>query len=241
MRKIFGFIVVCAVLQLLFGCTGSSKQRSPEEWLSLSYSGLAAMDQYAFTGSLSIGIGEGAMLKPQTFEGKIVNHHQLTLQSEGQDHMKWNPVNILKSLKESNEKVEIIKEGTEKSLGADIIVLHVWEDAETAKLRWKKTLTEQLDQLTGNNIIAGSATSNSYKTVIEQSRNELNNMLNSLMVDSQYDLIIDKKKLIPLKMDERTAFSYFKNGQQANESRHTMIRFQSFDGSATEDAISPKS
>ncbi|MBH5316788.1 hypothetical protein I6N90_03050 [Paenibacillus sp. GSMTC-2017] len=241
MRRILSVLVFILIMQSLMGCMGTSRNRSPKEWLSLSYSGLAAMDQYAFTGSMSMGMGEGMMFKPQTFEGKIVNHHQLTLQSEQQDPLYRNPVDVLRSLNESHKAIEIIKDGTEESTAAGIIVLRIWDDRNVVKKNWSKKLNEQLDQLAGNHLIAETVGGKEQKIVLEQSKIELNNMLDSLEVDSQYEIIIDKKKLIPLKLEEQTLFSYMRNGNPTKEYRHTNVRFQSFDGSVANDAISPKS
>src|SRR5690606_21599436 len=108
-KRVSGHQMSCLVSGLLLlamltlgGCAADADSRTPEEWLSLAYSGLAAMDQYHFTGSVSMGMDEAVMSRPQMFEGKVVAHEQLTIQSDEQTPISWNPVDVLSKLSEAN-------------------------------------------------------------------------------------------------------------------------------------------
>ncbi|RJE90584.1 hypothetical protein D3P07_00285 [Paenibacillus sp. 1011MAR3C5] len=227
--------VLIAALLLALGLSGCSvpeAKRTPEQWLSLSYAGLAAMDQYAFSGSMSMGLEEGVMFKPQMFEGKVVNHHQLTIQSDKQDPLYWNPVEVLDSLNRSHESVEIIVSGERDASGADTLVLRAVEKRDAAKKRWTSVLVQELDQVTGEVVIKSGTGSEKRKEIVEQAKQELDAMLRSLEVRTEYEIVVDKQRMLPLKMEEITTFAYERNGRRLKENRHTSVRFQAFESSA---------
>lgn len=226
-----------AVLLLAFGlcgCSGTATNRTPEQWLSLSYSGLAAMDQYAFTGSISMGMEEGVMFKPQLFEGKVVNHQQLTIQSDKQDPLYWNPVDVLGSLNRSHESVEIISDGERNENDVETLVLRAVEKKDAAKNRWTGVLVQELERVTGDVVIESGTLSAKRKQMADQAKQELDAMLHSLEVLTEYEIIINKKRMLPLKMEEKTTFIYERDGRQLKENRHTSIRFQAFESSAAQ-------
>ncbi|MFF2887927.1 hypothetical protein [Paenibacillus sp. NPDC057967] len=231
-HKIGALIAALLLAAGLTGCSVSDRNRTPEEWLSLSYAGLAAMDQYAFSGSMSMGLEEGVMFKPQMFEGKVVNHHQLTIQSDKQDPLYWNPVEVLDSLKRSHESVEIAENGVRDASGADTLVLRAVEKRDAAKNRWTGVLKQELEQVTGEVIIESGSTSAKRKEVAEQAERELDAMLRSLEVRTEYEIVVDKQRMLPLKMEEKTTFNYERDGRKRRENRHTSVRFQAFDSTA---------
>ncbi|RJX41034.1 hypothetical protein D3P09_03190 [Paenibacillus pinisoli] len=216
----------------LAGCSGAQSNRTPEEWLSLSYAGLAAMDQYAFSGSTSMGMAEGVMFKPQTFEGKVVNHHQLTIQSDKQDPLYWNPVEVLDALNRSHESVEIVENGVRDENGTDTLVLRAVEKRAAAKDRWTGMLKQELEKVTGEVIIESSGAGLKRKEAAEKAKQELDAMLRTLQVHTEYEITVDKQRMLPLKMEENTTFDYERNGRGMKENRHTSVRFQAFDGTA---------
>ncbi|MHA6484619.1 hypothetical protein ACX1C1_22245 [Paenibacillus sp. strain BS8-2] len=217
------------------GCAADADSRTPEEWLSMAYSGLAAMDQYHFTGSVSMGMDEAVMSKPQMFEGKVMNHEQLTVQSDETTPVNWNPVDVLAKLSSSNAGVEIIDEGmTETESGASqTLTIQVNEQSDITTKRWDSLLRQQFQEVAKSDLGRGS-TSEDWRRIVSQSQEELNEMLAKLEVKSQYDIVIDKQRLLPLKMEEHTQFSYLRGGHPVSESRYTAIRFQRFEGSANE-------
>jgi hypothetical protein len=220
-------------ISMIGGCAADADSRPPEEWLSLAYSGLAAMDQYHFAGSVSMGLDEAVMSKPQMFEGKVVDHEQLTIQSDEQTPVNWNPVDVLSKLSEANAGVSIIDEGvTETEAGpTKTLTIRVGEAPTITTKRWEGMLRQQFQEVAGSDIGKANASSN-WKQIVEQSRKELDEMLSQLQATSQYEIVIDKQRLLPLKMEENTSFSYSRGGKPVKESRHTTVRFQKFEGAA---------
>ncbi|MDQ6420858.1 hypothetical protein RB620_15615 [Paenibacillus sp. LHD-117] len=226
------FLAWILALYTISGCAAGADTRTPKEWLSLSYSGLAAMDQYHFTGSLSMGMDEGVMFKPQMFEGKVVNHHQLTIQSDEKDPISWNPVEVLSKLNQSNAGVKIVREGVmESETGSDkTLTIRVDELPKVTTERWDGLLRQQFNDVAGGPIESSNASAGKRR-IVEQSKAELEEMLSRLQATAHYEIVIDKQRLLPLKMEETTSFAYTRNGRPVKESRQTSVRFQKFEGS----------
>ncbi|MGO4543742.1 hypothetical protein AB4Z29_03020 [Paenibacillus sp. 2TAB23] len=217
-------------VSFMTGCSSTGKQRTPEEWLSLSYSGLAATDQYAFTGSMSIKTDEGVSFKPEIFDGKVVDHQQLTLQTSSTDPLHWNPVQVLEALNQSNEEVRIAEDNTDP----DRVKLIIKESAHLSKERWKQRLLQQVDQLGANRPAKELPYFQKWSKALSSSRDELEAMLATLEASTEYELVIDRDRLLPLKMEEETLFRYKHKGNPFSESRHTTVRFQSFNGDSSD-------
>lgn len=221
-------------LFVMAGCTNASPKYSPEEWLSLSYSGLAAMDQYSFAGSMKIGMDEGVILKPQMFEGKVVNHHQLTIQSDKQDPLYWNPVQVLETLNHSHKQVELLPPSDNGSYSDEIVTIRVKEKETESKKRWETALSDELKQIAGDPALAASErNARKRKELLRQADEELRRILSTLQVTTEYDIVVDKHQMLPLKMEERTTFTYERDNQPRTENRHTTVRFEAFDGTST--------
>lgn len=211
------------------GCGNGTDRRNPDKWLSLSYAGLAAMDQYAFSGSMSISMAGGAALKPQTFEGKVVDHRQLTVQTSSDDPLHVNPLQILEQLNESNKSISIVDESSDPP----VITLQIAQDGEQSKQRWAKRLKEQLEELLVNSPPDTAPYKQEWENEANRSRMQLEQMLATMSTETSYQLVIDKNRLLPLKLDEQTEFRYRLGGKESSESRHTAVRFQAFDGSSS--------
>lgn len=231
-RKAVKLVIALTGFAALMGCAGAAPNRTAEEWLSMSYSGLAAMDQYSFAGSMQIGMDEGVMFRPQMFEGKVVNHHQLTIQSDHQDPLYWNPVEVLKALNDSYETVEIVQQTEGEANNADTVTIRVREEETASKKRWSNSLRQGMEQLSGG-IVQGSASSNMKRqSLLEQATRELDGMLETLNVETEFDITIEKQRMLPLKMEERTLFAYTRNNRPIKENRQTTVRFEAFDGAS---------
>ncbi|MDF2837724.1 MAG: hypothetical protein K0Q63_3364, partial [Paenibacillus sp.] len=151
-KRLFGGLLALAAFAIIGGCAADADSRQPEEWLSMAYSGLAAMDQYHFTGSVSMGLDEAVMSRPQMFEGKVVDHKQLTIQSDQSDAqtpINWNPVDVLSKLSEANAGVTIIDEGiTETESGqSQTLTIQVVEDPGITTKRWEGMLRQQFQEV----------------------------------------------------------------------------------------------
>ncbi|OBZ16768.1 MULTISPECIES: hypothetical protein [Bacillales] len=221
-------VVAVALMMSALGCGSAGDKRTPKEWLSLSYSGLAATDQYDFTGSMSMKTADGLEFKPEVFEGKVVDHQQLTLQTNTADPLHWNPVQVLEALNNANDEVRLLNE----SNNPDTVTLLITENASVSKERWEQRLRQQLDQL--DVPAADRPYHEEWSKELARSRKQLEQMLASMQAVTKYELVIDRDRLLPLKMEEKTSFSYTYNQKPAAEERHTTVRFQSFNGASSE-------
>lgn len=232
-RKPAAITLLAGTLLTLSACGRGAGDRTPEEWLSLAYSGLASTDQYAFTGSMSIKTAAGLEFKPEIFEGKVVDHKQLTVQTRSQDPLRFNPVQVLQTLNETNDKVTIENGGA----GKDSITLYIKEMTEASTEKWKQRLRGELDRIGEDAELAppdGSGQKAEWTKELERSKRQLEEMLSTLQANTEYELVIDRDRLLPLSMDEQTSFRYSYKGKPASEERQTTVRFQSFDGSTSD-------
>jgi hypothetical protein len=227
-KKIAACILICASVAL-GGCGGMNVQREPEQWLSLSYSGLAAMDQYAFTGSMDMSLNGGMPVSPQTFQGKVTDHKQLTLQTNSGDQLHINPAHVLESLAQSDNIKIVVSDSSDP----DTITLLIAEDASSAKEKWGQRLREQLEALMVNEPPDSAPYKKEWEQEAERSRKQLEAMLSSMSTKTSYELVIDENRLLPLRLDEQTEFQYEYGGKMASEARHTTIRFHAFDGASS--------
>lgn len=227
-RSMTMVFLFAGIITMLYGC-GDINKRTPEEWLSLSYSALAATDQYQFSGSMSIKTGDGLEFKPEIFEGKVVDHQQLTVQANNDDSLQWNPVEVLESLNRSHADVRLKNDTNDPQT----IILQITEDEAVSKGRWEQRLREQLRQIANKAPLETSGYKAEWSKELARSQKQLDEMLATMSVVTDYELVIDKNKLLPLKMEENTSFKYNYKGQPVSEARYTTVRFQSFDGSST--------
>ncbi|WP_337098734.1 hypothetical protein [Paenibacillus sp. YIM B09110] len=227
-KKNAACILLCASIAL-GGCGGLTVQREPEQWLSLSYSGLAAMDQYAFTGSMDMSLDGAMPVSPQTFQGKVTDHKQLTLQTNSGDQLRINPAQVLESLAQSDNLKIDVSDTSEP----DKITLHIAEEAASAKGKWEQRLRQQLEALIVNEPPDSAPYKKEWEQEAERSRKQLEAMLRSMSTKTSYELVIDENRLLPLRLDEHTEFQYEYGGKKASEARHTTIRFHAFDGASS--------
>lgn len=220
-------LAVITVLMLLASCSGFMN-RTPEKWLSLSYVGLTSIDQYAYTGSLQITTANGIEFIPQTFEGKVVDHQQLNVQTDGDDPLLLNPIKVLEHLSKSNS-VKV----TEKEQTSNTVTLLVEESGAEAKEQWSELLRQKLRELANKSPLVDGEYKQQYDRELAASSEQLEAMLQTLSTQTNYELVIDRNRMLPLKLEEHTTFSYEYKGQPKSENRLSNVRFQSFDGSAS--------
>jgi len=213
----------------LTGCSGLNKDRSPEEWLSLSYAGLTGVDQYMYTGSLRIFAENGIEFVPQTFEGKVIDHKQLNIQTSSEDPLLMNPVKALERLSRANSGAKVVtKEQTRGS-----VTLLITESGEASHAEWSALLNQRMEQLADKGPLEEGKYKEEWNKEFAASKEQLDEMLRSLTAETTYELVIDRNRLLPLKLEEHTLFNYSYKDQPRSENRHTSVRFQSFDGAAS--------
>lgn len=215
----------------LSGCMDVADRRTPEQWLTLSAAGLAATDKYSFSGSTSIIGADGWSYTPQRFSGEVLNHEQIRSYAgtAADQSASRTPAELLKELQQSTNKVSIQTETTAEGH----LVLHAALDKGAAKKRWEKRLTAEMAALASRAPSAEGALRQEWLRTYEASHQELKQMLASLEVDGQYELTIDRSRLVPLKLEEQTTFAYQKQGKRIMEKRTTNISLSAFDGSTS--------
>lgn len=226
---LFVLFMAAGCAGLLNGCANMDAGRQPEEWLSLSYAGLEATDQYEFVGVMSMENSTGMKAEPKVFEGKVVDHQQLTVQTNSQDPLHIHPVKALGMLKNTKKEVRLL----EGESNASTVKLLVLEQEDATLDRWKQRLYAQLDQIAANAPDQDAPYKAEWEQELSRSRQKLQSLLDTLNVQTSYEVVIDRKRLLPLVIDEKTRFHYQNNGQEVQESRSTTLRFQSFKGAVS--------
>ncbi|SFD61624.1 hypothetical protein SAMN05216378_0666 [Paenibacillus catalpae] len=220
-------VLIAALPLTLAACSNAS--RPPEEWLNLSIAGLAGTDQYAFSGQTTIYTAEGFANAPRTFQGHIEEHTKLHAQNEDGEELSWSPIELLEKLKKADKKVSF----NEAASTADLVALHVELNDKDANKLWKDQLQEEMNALESKAPLQEGAYKDAWMKEFNQSRKQMDNMLKSLQVKSQYDVLIDRGSLVPLKLAEHTIFHYSLSGKDKQEKRDTNVSFNSFDGTGT--------
>jgi hypothetical protein len=220
-------MLFAAVSLALAGCSNAS--RPPEEWLNLSIAGLAGTDQYAFSGQTTIYTAEGLANAPRTFQGHIEEHTKLHAQTENGEDLAWSPIELLEKVKHADKKVSF----NEAASTAETVALHIQLNDKDANELWKQQLQEEMNALEAKAPLEDGAYKDAWMKEFNQSRKQMDNMLKTLQVQSQYDVLIDRDNLVPLKLAEHTVFHYALSGKSKQEKRDTNVSFNSFDGTGT--------
>ena len=134
------------------------------------------------------------------------------------------PLEFLKQVQASAKKTELM---TEKS-GKWTAVLAITSDEKAAAEIWRNNLKEQFKQIAKK--VPASAQDTlvrEWKEELVRSGEEFNQMLSTLHVNSSYRLIVDRKRLVPVKLEENSVLHYQTlDGEHHTESRKTKMNFQ---------------
>ncbi|MFD0713683.1 hypothetical protein [Paenibacillus sp. GCM10027626] len=229
---LLGFALLCGG-----GCQPYAQGRSAEELLSLSISGLAGVDQYSFTGKTVIRNAAGVQTPPVIFQGKVEDHHNIKVQSSEKtyiDHFASQPLALLKKIQAGKAKVEVV--GAKS--GQSTAVLRIEMDPSKARRIWQDQLTASMNEVEKKLDPAKAERSlqplqqsskeaylKEWKAELDHSKKQLEKMLGSLQVESVYELTIDRKRLLPLKLDEQTLLHYEVDGNKLKEGRKAEMTF----------------
>ncbi|MBO7744991.1 hypothetical protein I8J29_12350 [Paenibacillus sp. MWE-103] len=241
MNKSMGRIAgACGLALALSGCAHDAN-RSPKELLSLSVSGLSGVDRYAFSGDTAIGAASGTASRPAAFRGTVQHHDQVSVQTEGgADEMPAgvHPLRLLNDVERMAARAEVVPEAS----NGQRTVLRITADPAKAAKVWTNRLRSEFALLKNKVPANGSAASardagtrsqekpsalrEAWDRELDRSGKEFEAMLSTMSVRSTSTLVIDRKKLLPLSLEERTEFRYEANGKPARESRTTRIAFK---------------
>lgn len=234
-RKIWA---ICCVCLLLSGCAYGNN-RSPKELLSLSVSGLSGVDRYAFSGDAGIGSGSQTVSNPVAFHGTVENHNLVKVQGSSLNALSStvNPLELLNSIKATAVNTELVPEESNE----EQTVLHITTDPKKAAALWANRLRGEFGLLEKkvpanltakqqggqmHNAAGPSALQEEWNGEIARSKRELEAMLSTMQVQSSCKLVIDRKKLLPRSLEERTIFRYQADGKPAEENRMTRLNFK---------------
>ncbi|UVI27862.1 hypothetical protein [Paenibacillus spongiae] len=221
----------------LSGCQSTVRDKSPQEMLSLTVAGLAAVDRYTFTGTTSIYGADMGAAQPITFQGSVEDHKRIQVKSNKDNEdiqITRQPFNLLKHIEATAATTELVAANS----GERTAVLRIVPDKAASRRTWIKKQNEAFERLVKDDELADGAGRKlslkagnrmSYEQEradeISRSRKQLAEMLNTLNVDTTYQLIIDRKRLLPLKLHEHTVLQYKADGKNQREERKSELIF----------------
>ncbi|MGI2292919.1 hypothetical protein [Paenibacillus sp. GXUN7292] len=232
-KKALVSIVVIASSIALAGCNIMKPRLEAKDWISLAYAGLEATDHYEFTGSTSIEADGYSMMKPFTFQGKVTDHNQLTVQSSAEKSQYSHPSQILRQLKADNYEASIVEFGKDPETSASTVKIKLDELSENAKKRWEEQLKDQLKEIAVSLPDGSGSHTKEWEEELKRSEEQLAAMLGTLQVSSSTAVVIDTARMLPLKLNEYTQFQYERDGKLMKEVRRTVLHLHSFDGRAS--------
>ncbi|MFD2116936.1 hypothetical protein ACFSTH_21190 [Paenibacillus yanchengensis] len=234
-RRSVGLIAVICTVLISSGCSFMRDKLEAQDWVTLSYASLMAMDQYQFSGATAMEVEGKEVSKPLTFQGSVSDHHKLTIQSDQTHHNYTHPAEVMKMLRELPvEQMTVVQEQLDPETNRNTVKIRVTQHNEQSKQYWEQKLRSQMGELT---IIQTSQTANQQKvtSALRESEQQLETMLQSLQVKQEIDIVIDVHSILPLRLYEHTTFEYERDGKAMSEVRKTTVRLHSFDGKASND------
>lgn len=191
----------------------------------MSISGLASIDQYEFSGETAVTLPNGVSGKPKAYRGKVIDHEKLIVQSEGESTSEVNPAKLLAWIQNSPKEVSLMKSDQE---GLVQLSIHMKGDAPAAKLT--EQLQSELTALAADAPKEGAAYRKAWEEEFHRSKQQLNEVLKTLRVKSDYKLYVDRNKMLPMQLEEYSMISYVSQGRSHQETRRSRIALESFNG-----------
>ncbi|NBD26407.1 hypothetical protein [Paenibacillus glycinis] len=230
--------IYCCLLLAMAGCARSSN-RSPEELLSLAVSGLSGVDRYAFQGNAGIGPNSRAAGNPVGFRGTVENHDQVSMRSidPNTSATAIHPLELLNEIEATAAKTELVPEESDKQRA----VLRITADPKKAAAVWAERLRSELAMLEKKvpegtvargkgeralNAAARSALQEEWSKELAGSKKQLEVMLSTMQVRSVCKLVIDRKRMLPRSLEQRTDFRYQAGGENRSENRSMNLSFE---------------
>lgn len=231
---------ILIALLLMAGCAAPSDDKSPEELLSLSVAGLSGIDHYLFSGATGIAIADGNMPQPLTFKGVVEDHNRIRMSaglngSTGEGMPFHHPLKLLEHIQAHADTITLMPSQS----GNRTATLRVELDGASARRQWSERLRGEFDKVAGtgrgnakgktalaNQVNASTDLEREWRKEVDRSRRRLDEMLRTLNVQSTYTVIVDRVKMLPLRLQEQTQLHYEAGGEPYKESRKTDIRLR---------------
>ncbi|QYR23671.1 hypothetical protein KZ483_12700 [Paenibacillus sp. sptzw28] len=222
---------------ILSGCTSPTHGKTADELLSLSVSGLSGVDRYAFSGITGIVSADAGNLTPVSFQGIVEDHNQIRVQSDGNIASTGiiEPLDLLNHVQASAKNTEIVNSES----GARTAMLMIETDDTANEKYWRENIRNEFHSLQrkaaepsvaaikdGHHSASLNAFRKEWAAELEQSGRQLDQMLSTLRVHTTYKLLIDKTRMLPLRLQEHSVLHYKTGAGQMKETRNSDISFR---------------
>jgi hypothetical protein len=219
------------------GCTSPADGQTANELLSLSVSGLSGVDRYAFSGMTGIATADAGVVTPISFQGLVEDHDRVRIQTDGDRSSIGviEPLDLLKQVQESAKKTKIINSES----GVRTAMLLIEADDTVTRKYWRENIRSEFERLqrkapepSSGRIKARhhgaslTAFRKEWTEELKHSGRQLDQMLSTLRVHTTYKLLIDKTRMLPLRLQEHTVLHYRVGVAQMKESRNSDISFR---------------
>ncbi|MFD1955099.1 hypothetical protein ACFSL6_13200 [Paenibacillus thailandensis] len=229
MARLTRLAAVSVILASIAMGTGCGAARTPDEWLSMTISGLEGTDQYVYEGQSVTSLSNGVTYSPKAIKGVIVDHKELATQTNA-GVRSVSPSDMLLSLQKVNKTVSF---GPEQA-GRNRLSLKVAVAEEDAKKLWSGYIRNEFEQLALNTPDNDVPYKAEWEQELERSRKELESRLATLSAQTDYEIIVDRSRMLPIELHETSVLAYAKKGGETEEKRDTVITFSSFGNADSE-------
>ncbi|MBB3114435.1 hypothetical protein FHS18_006556 [Paenibacillus phyllosphaerae] len=225
--------VICTLL-MLSGCSGRVAEKEPNELFSLAVSGLSGIDRYTFSGTSGATTPSNVKVSGVSFSGKVEGHKRIRMQSNEATvdaaRTVGDPLAYLKQMQLEATRITALPGESDNK----VTVLQIETSSDSARKRWKKQLMQDFDQAVagqdkqiGQQAAGGktkSALSEELQAEVVRSRQQFNQLLQTLQVKTVCKLTIERKRLLPIKLLEHTTLIYEADGNQQQEAHQLEMR-----------------
>ena len=215
--------------------------RSPEELFKLTVSGLSAVQQYGFTATSTM---DGAREKRE-FRGVVKEHDQLQLLAAGTDGQEWlgqrnadavrslNPEGLMSWL--LGHKADVTLDESRSNAGTVLLIIR--QDPEQAASMWRSRLQDKWQAVRAEqpqnsdvwprlNDSQRKQFAAEWNAELDSSSAQWRSMMDSLSADSQYELVINRSRLIPISLKEHSQLHYLTGKTASTEVADMDFHFQ---------------
>ena len=236
----FGCLIAALLASVQAGCAGPEPDGSPEEVLSVASAGLEGVDRYTFRSRTFVRSGGIELHELESYEGEIAGHAVRAIRSLSggaarEDGAVETPASRLAEIARREADIAFA------DASACCLTLRVTLKGEAAARDVRERLTERFERAAkraesgpeaAGLVDAGTAEQFRRAAAREAARfrAELARMLEGLEAETTVFVTIDRKTMLPLRLEETTALRYQAGGKMRTEERVTRTTLEGFDG-----------
>jgi hypothetical protein len=222
-------LAVGVVIALFFSITGCGMEAQsvsvkPEESLQLAFSSLSGQDNYSFKGSVTNTVANNVTPQQAVVLGKVTQHDLVVLTDE-QGHSvlqdSETPLAFTKPLTWLDQ-ILAVPHRTDKNMqhsGITTAVLDITPNMPGKRAQWVKERQGAFDALQAQYKGADKGT----QQKLAQAGTQLQEMLDSLTLDTTYQVTLNERTNKLLSVTELTKLRYKVNGNQQDEQQSVTI------------------